>query len=541
MTWEEGHDVRAPAGWHAPSIRTRLEAHYGDRVVNCYAERPRSIDEMLRAAVERWPDRTAITDEARSLDYAALDREANAVAAGLFGLGIGQGDRVAILLDNSVEVLVVLCAVIRLGAIAVPVNVRVSEPELCRVLEHSRAKAIFFEAVLLAKLPGEPGAVSRIVVRGEAPDSLPYLDLASTSMRIPAVSADEEDTAIILYTSGTTGRPKGAMLTHLGLIGAALTYVTVAGLREGDSVAVPAPMSHVTGITGGLLPMLLIGGRTVSFRAFKAAAYLRRIADEKVTFMVMVPAMYALCLLAPELDELDLSAWRVGGYGGAPMAQSLITDLGEKFPNLQLVNSYGSTETTGPQVMGRPADALRKRDCLGVPTPGVEVLVVDEHGGALPTGGVGEIWIRSGNVCRGYWDDPDATAAEFIGGFWRSGDIGCFDEDGFLKLLDRKKDVINRGGYKIYSAEVEGTLVSFPGVVEAAVVPYPCPVLGERVHAFVTVDKKMADAPTLRDFCLERLTDYKVPDRFTIGTAPLPRNPNGKILKRELVELARMP
>jgi long-chain acyl-CoA synthetase len=499
-------------GWHEPSTRTQLEAHYGDRVVGCYVERPESIDYLLTAAVERWPDALAISDEARTLSYAALDHEVDAIAAGLQDVGISRGDRVALLLVNSVEFLVVLCAVARLGAISVPINVREQAPELRRLLQHSGAGAIFYEA----------------------PNSTPYSQLSSFQRRATRTSVYEEDTAIILYTSGTTGQPKGAMLTHLGLVSAALTYVTVAGLRKGDSAAVPAPMSHVTGITSGLLPMLLVGGRIVSFREFKAAAYLRRIAAERVTFMVMVPAMYALCLLQPELDGLDLTGWRVGGYGGAPMAGPLIVKLAERLPGLQLINTYGSTETTGPQAMGVPVDALRKRDCVGVPVPGAEIIIMDDKGHAAPAGDTGEIWIRSGGVCRGYWNDPGATAAEFVGGFWKSGDVGRFDEEGFLQLLDRKKDVINRGGYKIYSSEVESVLLAIPGVVEAAMVAYPCPVLGERVHAFVTVTDERINVAALLEHCARHLADYKVPERFTVGLIPLPRNANGKILKRDL-------
>ena len=522
--------------WHEPSTKTRLEAHYGDRVVGCYVERPESIDQLLTAAAERWPHAPAISDEARTVSYAALDEEVDAIAAGLQDAGVSRGDRVALLLVNSVEFLVVICAVARLGAIAVPINVREQAPELRRTLQHSGAGAIFYEADLSHKLPDRAlsNGLARIAVRGDLPGSASYSQLLSSQRRTTRASVHEEDTAIILYTSGTTGQPKGAMLTHLGLVGAALTYVTVAGLREGDSAAVSAPMSHVTGITSGLLPMLVVGGRIVSFREFKAAAYLRRIAAERVTFMVMVPAMYALCLLQPELDQLDLTAWRVGGYGGAPMAGPLIVKLAERLPGLQLINTYGSTETTGPQAIGVPVDALRKRDCVGVPVPGAEIIIMDDKGHAAPAGETGEIWIRSGGVCRGYWNDPGATAAEFVGGFWKSGDVGRFDEEGFLQLLDRKKDVINRGGYKIYSSEVESVLLAIPGVVEAAVVAYPCPVLGERVHAFVTVTDERIDAASLLEHSARHLADYKVPERLTIGLIPLPRNANGKILKRDL-------
>ena len=522
---------------YPPPPAIRAELHYRDRVVGCFAHRPASIGDMLEAAVARWPDRTAITDETRSLSYVELAAEVEAVAGGLADLGVAPGERVALMLANSVEMMVALCAILRLGAIATPVNVREQAPELRRTLEHCGAAAILYEADLAERVPdrAHAPALKRVSVRGSASDAIPYAQLAASPRRVSQPLVLEEDVAVLLYTSGTTGKPKGAMLTHLSLISAALQYAAAADLTADDCAAVPAPMSHVTGLTGGLLPMLLVGGRVLSVREFKAGPYLQRIAEARASFMIMVPAMYALCMLQPEVKSLDLSAWRIGGYGGAPMAPALIERLAETLPNLRLINSYGSTETSGPQVLGRPESALRKAGAIGLPALGVEVLIMDERGRAVEPGETGEVWLRSGGVCRGYWNDAEATAAEFAAGFWKSGDIGRIDADGYLVLLDRKKDVINRGGYKVYSAEVEGALLSMPGVLEAAVAPYPCPVLGERVHAFITVAEDGApDEETLRAHCAAHLADYKTPDRFTLSTTPLPRNANGKILKRTL-------
>ncbi len=530
------------AGWHRPSPNIRAEAHYGDRVVGCFADRPASLGQLLDAAVERWPDRPAITDEARTLTYAELGHEADAVAGGLYEQGVRPGDRVVVMLSNSAEFLVALCAAVRLGAITVPVNVREQAVELGRTLAHCEARAVLIEADLAERLPrtgsGRPAVC--VAVRGEAEGARSYARLLATKVRVGPPETTEEDVAVILYTSGTTGQPKGAMLTHLSLMTAAMNYALAAALDEHDCAAVPAPMSHVTGLTGGLLAMLLVGGRTLSFREFKAVPFLKRIASERASFMIMVPAMYALCLLQPDMETLDLSAWRVGGYGGAPMASALVETLAERLPQLRLINSYGSTETSGPQVLGQPETALQKADCIGLPVPGVELLIMDEQGKAIPRGETGEIWLRSASVSCGYWNDPKATAAEFVAGFWRSGDLGFVDSDGYLKLLDRKKDMVNRGGYKIYSAEVENVLLAYPGVVEAAAVPYPCPVLGERVHVFISAGDIDLEEASLREYCKQHLADFKVPDRFTIQSAPLPRNANGKVLKRELADRAKL-
>ncbi len=529
------------AGWHRPSPHIRAEAHYGDRVVGCFADRPASLGQLLDAAIEHWPDRAAITDEERTLTYAELGREADAVAGGLYEQGVRPGDRIVVMLGNSAEFFVALCAALRLGAIIVPVNVREQAAELGRTLVHCQAKAVLVEADLAERLPpagsGRPAVC--VAVRGEVDGAQSYGRLLASQARVATPETSEEDVAVILYTSGTTGLPKGAMLTHLSLTTAAMNYALAAGLDEHDCAAVPAPMSHVTGLTGGLLAMLLVGGRTLSFREFKATPFLQRIASERASFMVMVPAMYALCLLQPDMETLDLSAWRVGGYGGAPMASSLIETLAERLPQLRLINSYGSTETSGPQVLGRPETALQKADCIGLPAPGVEMLIMNEQGKASPPGEIGEIWLRSASVSCGYWNDPKATAAEFVSGFWRSGDLGYVDADGYLKLLDRKKDMINRGGYKIYSAEVENVLLAYPGVVEAAAVPYPCPVLGERVHVFVSTRDADLQEEALREYCKQHLADFKVPDRFTLQSEPLPRNANGKVLKRQLADRAK--
>jgi acyl-CoA synthetase (AMP-forming)/AMP-acid ligase II len=248
-----------------------------------------------------------------------------------------------------------------------------------------------------------------------------------------------------------------------------------------------------------------------------------------------VPAIYNLCLLQPDLDKFDLSRWRVGGYGGAPMAEATIVALAKKLPRLALHNIYGSTETTSPVTMLPSRLAAERPDSVGFPLPGVEILVMDEDGREVPRGESGELWIRGPMVVPGYWDNPEATKKGFVAGYWRSGDIGSIDAQGLVCVFDRAKDMLNRGGFKIYSVEVENVLLEHPAVVESAIVGKPDPVLGERVHAFVCLRPGVdASAEDLKRFCAERLADYKVPESYTLTTTPLPRNANGKLLKREL-------
>jgi acyl-CoA synthetase (AMP-forming)/AMP-acid ligase II len=345
---------------------------------------------------------------------------------------------------------------------------------------------------------------------------------------------DEEDTAIILYTSGTTGRPKGAMLTHLGICHSAMHYECCMGLTRQDRSVVAVPMSHVTGVVALIAAIVRVAGTLIIMREFKAAGFIELAERERMTHTLLVPAMYNLCLLEPRFARADLSAWRIGGFGGAPMPAATIAGLSDKIPHLQLMNAYGATETTSPATLMPAGDTARRLDSVGLPAPCGEVLVMDDAGVEVPRGVEGELWLRGPMVVRGYWDDPTATADGFVGGFWRSGDVGSIDAEGYVRVLDRKKDMVNRGGYKIYSIEVENTLMAHPDVIEAAVIARPCPVLGERAHAVVYCKHDRVTSEELARHCAGLLADYKVPETFSFRYAPLPRNANGKVIKREL-------
>jgi acyl-CoA synthetase (AMP-forming)/AMP-acid ligase II len=254
-----------------------------------------------------------------------------------------------------------------------------------------------------------------------------------------------------------------------------------------------------------------------------------------MSFAIMVPSMYKLCLMEPDFGDFDLSSWRIGAFGGAPMAEATIQALAERAPQLTLVNIYGSTETSSPAVMMPLGQCPSHPDKVGKALPYADVVIMDEDGRQLPPGQQGEIWIAGAMTVPRYWNNAEATDKGFAGGYWKSGDIGTMDADGYIRVLDRMKDMINRGGYKVYSVEVENTLMAHDAVAEAVVVGRPCPVLGERVEAFV-VTRGQVDQESLRGFCAERLSDYKVPDHVYVVDGPLPRNPNGKLLKSAVRE-----
>ncbi|HEY2189132.1 MAG TPA: class I adenylate-forming enzyme family protein, partial [Caldimonas sp.] len=457
--------------------------------------------------------------------------ESERIAAGLAALGVGARDRVVLLLGNRPEFLFVLLAVQRLGAIAVPVGIREQRPGIAYVARQCKAKAIVFDDELAARVADESDAPSlRLSV---ATSALPRL--ASANGAAPAtVAAAETDVAVLLYTSGTTGQPKGAMLTHLAIAHSALHYEACMRLAADDRSALAVPASHVTGLVATIAAMWRVGGAVVVVREFKADTFVELLARERVTHTLMVPAMYRLCLMSEAFARADLGAWRVGGYGGAPMPVATIDEIAARLPRLVLQNAYGATETTSPATL-MPAGLTRDHaDAVGVALPAAEVRVMDDDGRELAPGEVGELWIGGPMVVPGYWGNAEATAASFTAGFWHSGDLGSVDADRFVRIVDRKKDMLNRGGYKVYSVKVENVLMSAPGIVEAAVIGVPCPVLGERVHAVVYAPDAVRDEAALRRHCSERLADYEVPERIVWSTLPLPRNANGKVLKRHL-------
>ena len=494
----------------------RDETHFGDRVVRCFAQRPRSLFEVFTDAVKRNPGGEALVSGKERFTWRSLAERVARVARGLTLRDIRQGERVALLLGNRIEFVLMLFAAARLGAVTVPLNIRSSKPELAYVLEHSGAKLVLHEDDLAERLSAAP---QRIAMHD-------FATLLETPGSDP-VAVEEEDTAAILYTSGTTGRPKGAMLSHLGIVHSAMHYERAMQLGPAERSIAAVPLSHVTGLIASIATMARCAGTLVLLPAFKPADFLALAARERMTHTVLVPAMYNLCLMQPDFERHDLSRWRIGGYGGAPMPLPTIARYAEKLPQLGLMNLYGATETTSPATIMPPQETARHADSVGRVVPCGEIRVAED----------GELWIKGPMVVRGYWNDAEASAREITDGFWHSGDIGAVDAQGFVYVFDRKKDMINRGGYKVYSAEVESALAEHPAVLEAAVVAVPCPVLGERVHAFISLrEAGVTVEKDLRAFCAERLADYKVPESFTLRSAPLPRNANGKVLKRALRE-----
>ncbi|MGG7565126.1 class I adenylate-forming enzyme family protein [Rhodovulum sp. DZ06] len=521
-------------GWMtlAP-VAARRELHFG-RIMPCAPDRPATLHAMLDAARAANPGADAVAAEEARLTHDALHARAAEIAAGLHALGLRKGDRVAAQIGNKAVFIELFLACMRQGLAMLPLNPRYAPPEIAFAVNDSGAAILVHDAEMAGQLPPEadtPGLRARIAVQDGAPL------FAGEGPAPDPDPGEEEDLAVILYTSGTTGKPKGAMLTHFNLVHSCLQFHAGMDIRPGDRTVLSVPASHVTGLVANILAFLTAGCTVVVVRAFKAGPFLEVMERERVTHSLMVPAMYQLCLMDPSFDDRDLSAWRLGGFGGAPMPVPVIEALEARLPTLALQQGYGATETASAVTM-MPTHATKSvPNAVGKAMHFSSLAVFDDDGRELPAGEIGEIWIGGPLVIPGYWNRPDANASEFAGGMWKSGDLGRIDARGFVEVLDRKKDMINRGGYKIFSTEVENVLMKSAAVAECAVLGYPCEVLGERVRA-VLVLKDGADPAQvqaeLEALAAARLADFRRPERWTFRSEPLPRNANGKILKTAL-------
>ncbi|CBS89612.1 class I adenylate-forming enzyme family protein [Azospirillum lipoferum] len=528
MAWPEG-----------TGVPKRRELLFGTRLVPCYSERPATIDAMFRDAVARRPDGEALVDGERRYSYAQLDALVTRAAAALMARGVAPGERMALVLSNRAEFLIALLAAARAGIVAVPISAREQRPGIVGILNDCGASILVHDAALADRMPATeevPSLALRLSVGGAVEGCRPFEDLLESDAALPekAEAQGEEDTTVILYTSGTTGKPKGALLAHVNIIHSAMHLEECWDYREGERAVLAVPASHVTGLVAVVMSMIRVAGCTVMMPAFDVADFLELASRERMTTTVLVPAMYNLCLLRADFSRYDLSSWRIGGFGGAPMPEATVEAMAERLPDLHLLNAYGSTECATIISVVPIGHTRACLDSVGMRVPCGDLRIIDEQGRECPPGVSGEVWIRGPMTIRGYWNRDDATRDSFVDGYWRSGDIGALDVQGYLRLYDRKNDVINRGGHKVYSVEVENLLVRHADVVEAAVVAHPDPVLGEKIHVFVISKSGSLTEEEVRDFCRANLADYKVPDYVTLLGDALPRNANGKVTKRVL-------
>ncbi len=496
-----------------------------------------NLAKMLSDAVERNRAGVALRLDDRAITYELLDA-ATARAAGLLaGGGIRRGDRVGVMLPNVPHFPIVYYGILRLGAIVVPMNVLLKAREIAYYLGDSQASVLIAWDGFAAE--AEAGAArAGVACRLVGPGELGRL-MSEESPVDEVASVGASDTAVILYTSGTTGAPKGAELTHANLTRNAEVSAGLFSLDETAITLGALPLFHSFGQTCGMNATIRGAGCMTLIPRFDAVKALEIIARDRVTVFEGVPTMYSAMLEVPNRDGYDTSTLRVCASGGASMPVELLRGFEAAF-GCAILEGYGLSETSPVASFNQP-DRERKVGSIGTPIPGVEMKLIDDGGDEPPVGGVGEIVIRGHNVMRGYWRNPQATAEAIDADGWlRSGDLAIVDEDGYFFIVDRKKDMIIRGGYNVYPREIEEVLYEHPAVREAAVLGIPDSSLGEEVGAAVAVrDGVAVTEAELCEFVRERVAAYKYPRRIWF-VGDLPKGPTGKILKRE-IEVPALP
>ena len=475
-----------------------------------YVDGPTSLVDLLRASVERDASATAVVVVGgSSLSYGELWERAARVAGGLRRVGIDRGDRVAIRLPNGIEWVLAFFGAQLLGAVVVPVNTRFTEDEAAYVVKDSGAAFTFADGVSMPD--GEPTVVEDLV---------------------------PEDLSAIFYTSGTTGFPKGAMTSHANFIANSENCFRcmLAERLEGPelSTLVSVPLFHVTGCNSQLIPVLERGGRVeILSGPLDMDGFFEAVGAHGVSQLASVPAIYHALMRHPKFAELDVSGVSWVSYGGAPIAESLVHRIKEAFPNARVGNGFGLTETSSLTSFLPHEEASEHADSVGFAMPVVDLAVEEPDSQTT----VGELLVRGPNVVKGYWNKPEATAETFVDGWLHTGDLARIDGDGLLYIVDRKKDMINRGGENVYSLEVENALAAAPGVGEAAAVGVPDEMMGEKVGAvIVPAAGGRLDIDAVVSHCRAQLADFKVPQYVALRDDPLPRNPSGKVLKAQLRE-----
>lgn len=461
-----------------------------------------SLVEMVRATVDKSPDHEAIVElGGPRVTYRQLWDASSRVAGGLKQAGINRGDRVAIRLGNGLDWCFAFFGAQMAGAVAVPVNTRFSEPEVEYVVTDSGSRFVF--------LPGEA-----------LPDGEPYA----------VDDLNKSDIAAIFYTSGTTGFPKGAMTTHENFLANIENCRRVVKLPDDGSVRnlVSVPLFHVTGCNSQLLPTCQYGDTLVVMPAFEVQAFISAIRDERINLLTSVPAVYWLAINQASFKELDAGNIGWVSYGGAPIAPELVARIMEAFPNARVGNGFGLTETSSVATFLPHEYAHERPETVGFAAPVVDLDLFERDSAT----GAGELLVRGPNVVAGYWNKPEATAEAFVNGWLHTGDMARIDEQGFVQIVDRKKDMICRGGENVYCVEVENALAGHPAVFEVAVMGVPDSMMGEKVGAVVVARPgKQIDLDDLIAFAKQHLADFKVPQYVSIRTDPMPRNPGGKMLK----------
>ena len=492
--------------------------------------------------IQRFGEYEALAFEGRRITNMDQHRAASRVAHALVRLGVQPGDRVVVMLPNCPQVMQSYGGILRVGAVIVPVIFLLGEAEVAHIVADSEARVVITSSDMVGKIEKQIGVLPNLrhvlLVSGGGQSGLRSFEEETDgeSDRFEAVPRDDGDLAVILYTSGTTGTPKGVALSHANLESNARASASLFELdRERWGVGV-LPLSHSYGLTV-MNAGHILGTRSALLRWFNPEEVLRTIQEFRAEAMSGVPTMFVYLLNYPGASAYDTSTMRVWGSGAAPLPVEVVEPFEHRFGG-KLLEGYGLTEAS-PVVAAHRLSGVRKLGSVGQPIPGVTVSIRDDDDRALPVDEVGEVCVQGPNVMVGYYRNPEETAKTIRGGWLRTGDMGRLDADNYLYIVERKKDLIIRGGFNIYPRDVEEALYAFPGVAEAAVIGLPDTLMGEEVVAFVVLKPgQAATAAEVAGFCQARLAKYKCPKEIRFVDA-LPKSPVGKILRKELRGQAR--
>ena len=500
---------------------------------------------LLLPAVERYGDREVILDgEHRSTLAAHLDRTTRLASALRTELGVGPGDRFAVMATNSHEYLELYHAAFLGAGVVNPLNLRLAPAELEFILRDSGTKVCFVDFLFANNIDAirEAAGIEKVVLIGpdlDSPHDLHYDDLLAAGEPVIPEEPEEDDPVVLMYTGGTTGLPKGVLLDQRAEMLNLYHVIMAVGIDEGSTYLHQTPMFHAASM-GGLLGIPASGSRSVFVPLFDPERVMDVIEEQGVDWTVMVPTMIGMVLRHPAFRPERLASLRKLTYGASPMPQAILDTLRDLYPDLELSQGYGMTEASAVLTFLTADDHRRGGDILrsaGRPVTGVTLSIQDDDGNHLPTGRSGEVCARAGNFMREYWNRPDETAEAFRDGWYHTGDAGYLDDDGYLYLVDRVKDMIVTGGENVYSTEVEDALATHPAVEQAAVIGIPSEEWGEAVHAIVVL--KADVTVTVEDLIAharERIAGYKLPKSIDFRREPLPLSGAMKVLKRELRE-----
>lgn len=493
------------------------------------------VSERLAYLAKEQPSNIITSFKGRETSYAELYEQAKRLAGYFQSKGYEQEDIIAVYLTNSDYFLTCYYACQLGGFTILPINTKLTAPEVDYIFSHSEAKALIYETRLtniLDDLPEAMNSFEDVLYLGEENTLLEVLK--NESLVFNEVKVDENTTTVIFYTSGTTGRPKGVMLSAANVRATAKLYVEALELNSADRMQIVAPLFHCAASHVFSIPVIYAGGMVVIEEGFSPEQTMDTLEQEKITVFFGVPAMYSILLNSPKMESLRLSNLRLFTYGAAPMPFELIRKIKAFFPDVKVQNIYGQTENSPAATTLKDHFALEKVGSVGEPVPGTEVQVVDELGTPLPTGLVGEIVVKGPQLMKGYLKNEEATKQAIRDGWLYTGDLGRMDEDGLLYIVDRKKDMIIRGGENVYPVEVEEVLYEISEVLEAAVVGVPHEIYGEVPKAYVVLkDGKQLTEEAVLSKCSKSLAKFKLPVEVEFIDS-LPRNASGKVLKTTL-------